>query len=213
MTTTSSPDYFITIGRSYGSGGLALAEAISKALGIPMYDKNLLDLTAKETNIQADILRKVDERNTRAFPYIYDSGYPMTNAFYTYTSGFLSDESLFARQCATIEHLATQGSAVFVGRCSDYVLRDHPRLISIFVTDNMDRRAARVMERLSISKEEAIEKIEKVDKERKDYYLYYTTREWGVADNYDLCVRLSKFGTDCVVRMVRDMVSRLTDTL
>lgn len=212
MVTSSSPDYFITIGRSYGSGGLALAESLSKALGIPMYDKNLLDLTAKESNIQADILRKVDERNTRAFPYIYDSGYPMTNAFYTYTSGFLSDESLFARQCATIEHLAAQGSAIFVGRCSDYVLREHPRLLSIFVTDDMDRRVERVMERLAISKEEAIEKIGKVDKERKEYYLYYTTREWGVADNYDLCVRLSKFGTDCVVRMVTEMVSRLTGT-
>ncbi|MDO4770876.1 AAA family ATPase [Porphyromonas sp.] len=211
MATTSSPHYFITIGRSYGSGGLRLAEELQKALGVPMYDKNLLDLTAKETNIQTDILQRVDERNTRTFPYIYDSGYPMTNAFYTYTSGFLSDESLFGRQCATIEHIAAEGSAIFVGRCSDYVLREQPCLLSIFVTDDIDRRATRVMERLQMTRDEAIAQIDKIDKQRREYYSYYTTREWGVAENYDLCVKLSRFGTDYVVRLVKDMVAFMVD--
>lgn len=209
----SNTKYYITIGRSYGSGGLRLADELHKALNVPMYDKNLLDKAAEQSSIRKEIFERADERSTPTFPYIYGSAYPMTNSFYTYSANYLSDENIFSKQCETIERLAAAGSAIFVGRCSDYVLRGRPNLLSLFVTDTLEVRVANVMERLSVSEEEAHSIITKTDRRRREYYNYYTSRQWGMADNYDLCIRLSKFGTDYAVEYIAEIVRKMCQSL
>lgn len=209
MMANTIPDnnYAICIGRSFGSGGLKLGMALQERLGIMLYDKNILDLAAEDANIRRTIFEKADEKNRFEMPIVYGAGLGIPNSFFVYTNNYLSNEHLFAKQTETIERLASQNSAIFVGRCADYVLRDHPRMLSIFISDSMERRVERVMKRLEIkSEQEARSEIEKVDKQRREYYNFYTARKWGDASNYDLCFRLGDIGTDYAVSMIEELM-------
>lgn len=108
----------------------------------------------------------------------------------------MSDKNLFNIQCSTIRNIAEQGSAVIVGRCSDYVLRDSGCTLDVFLTSSDEVRAARIMEREGLTKEKALELMERRDKARADYYNYYTFGNWGVASTYDLCLDSGLLGIE-----------------
>ena len=124
------------------------------------------------------------------------------------TENYVSDSGLFKMQCETINTIADQGSAIIVGRCADYVLRDHENIVSIFLTSPMEARAERVMNRDGLSYDEAIAKIEKKDKSREAYYNYFTFGNWGVASTYDLCLDSSILGIDGTVDLIIDFISK-----
>lgn len=173
----------INIGRQFGGGGLGVASVLGKKLGIPVYDKELIQKAAKDSGFSAELFRQSDEKR-RAFSLasIFSSIYSSP------IEDYMSDKGLFAIQCDTIRKIADQGSAIIVGRCSDYVLRDMDCTLDVFLTSPLPVRVNRICERHEISAEEAENLILKNDKAREEYYNYYTFCNWGTAGNYDLCI-------------------------
>lgn len=191
----------ITIGREFGSGGREIGSKLAEYYDIPFYDKKLLEESAKNSGMCEDLFVRHDETVSNSFLYALVMGtYPMT------PDGRLNPEMplnhrIFLAQFETIKKLGTS-PCVIVGRCSDFVLEDNPKRISIFITGDMKERKRRIAERYDIEKLKIEEFIKKTDKRRANYYEYYTDRTWGMSDNYDLCVNSSKLGIDGTVELI-----------
>lgn len=193
----------ITIGRQFGGGGKCVAEILGRRLGIPVYDNELIMKAAQESGFSAEFFEQSDEK--RRF---FSLSSIFASAYSSETENYMSDKGLFRIQCETIRNIAAQGSAVIVGRCSDYVLRDMDNTLDIFLTSPQEVRAARVAERQRISLEKAVEAVEKADRIREEYYNYYTFGNWGVASNYDLCIDTSKVGMEGAAEMIIDFATK-----
>lgn len=180
----------ITIGRQFGGGGLGVASELGKRLGIPVYDKELITKAAQDSGFSAEFFEQTDEKKR-----IFSLATLFTSA-YGDTDNYMSDRGLFKLQSQTILKLAEQGSAVIVGRCSDYILREMDCVLDVFLTSPEEVRAGRIAERSGISIEEAMKLIEEKDSKRADYYNYYTFGNWGMAANYDLCIDSSILGIE-----------------
>ncbi len=181
----------ITIGRQFGSGGKAVADALGKKLNYPVYDNELITKAAQDSGFSAEFFVQSDEKK-RFFSLstIFASNYSSE------TENYMSDKGLFKIQCETIRRIAEQGSAIIVGRCSDYVLRDRKDTLDVFLTSSLEKRTERVAERLGISIEESLAMVERKDRSREEYYNYYTFGNWGMASNYDICLDSSILGID-----------------
>lgn len=183
----------INVGRQFGSGGKSVAAAIGEALGIPVYDNELIARAAEQSGFSASLFKDSDERKS----VLRISSIFGSNRYGSFTSGGISESELFKIQSDTIRDIASRGSAVFVGRASDYILRDLDCCLDVFVTAPVAERVKRVAARMDISPEKAEALIRKKDKGRKDYYDFFTLGDnWGVASNYDLCVDSSILGTE-----------------
>ncbi|MBR8731649.1 Cytidylate kinase [Porphyromonas levii] len=201
--------FAICIGRSFGSGGYKVACKLQRRLKVMLYDKEILDKAAEDNNIRKELFEKADEKNVYELPLVVGSTLCMPNPFYMYTNNYLSNDHLFTLQAETIQKLAAKGSAIFVGRCADYVLREHPHLLTVYIADDIELRAKHIQERLGMETiDDATAEVEKVDKDRREYYNYYTSRNWGRADNYDLSIKLSSVGIDYAVDMIVGLMRR-----
>ena len=181
----------ITIGRQFGSGGKAVADELGRRLGIPVYDNELITKAAQESGFSAELfVQSAEKKRFFSLTSIF------TSNFGGDSDNYMSDKNLFNIQCSTIRNIAEQGSAVIVGRCSDYVLRDSGCTLDVFLTSSDEVRAARIMEREGLTKEKALELMERRDKARADYYNYYTFGNWGVASTYDLCLDSGLLGIE-----------------
>ena len=192
-------DIIITIGRQFGSGGVLVANELGARLGIPVYDNELITKAAQDSGFSAEFFMESDEKK-RFFSF--------SALFSGSTDNCMSDSGLFNMQCETIRKIAEQGSAIIVGRCADYVLRECENLISVFLTSPLEARAERVMHRDGLSYEDAIEKIEKKDKSREEYYNYYTFGNWGVASTYDLCLDSSVLGIKGSADLILEFIKK-----
>lgn len=186
----------INIGRQFGGGGLGVAYELGKKLGIPVYDKELIAKAAQDSGFSKGIFEESDEKK-RLFSLssIFASRFGDTE-------NYMSDRGLFKMQSETIRKIAEQGSAIIVGRCSDYILRDMECTLDVFLTSPLEVRAARIAERSGLSLEEAEKLSEEKDKNRAEYYNYYTFTDWGVASTYDLCLDSSVLGIEGTADMI-----------
>lgn len=196
-------DIIITIGRQFGSGGKCVAEVLGRKLGIPVYDQELIMKAAQESGFSAEFFEQSDEK--RRF---FSLSSIFATAYSSETENYMSDKGLFRIQCETIRNIAGQGSAVIVGRCSDYVLRDMKNKLDVFLTSPLEKRAARVAERQGIDYAKALETVEREDRNREEYYNYYTFGNWGVASNYDLCIDSDKLGDEGTADMIIEFARR-----
>ena len=179
----------ITVGRQFGSGGKPVGDALSQKLGIPIYDKELVTEAARQSGYSPEFFMRSDEKKRSFFlANIFGGNNNMGH-------NMLDDADLFRIQSETIRHLASQGSAIFVGRASDYVLRDLKPL-NVFISAAMESRIKFVCERDGVTPEEAASIIDKRDRDRAQYYNFFTQRNWGVASNYHLCINRSALGTE-----------------
>lgn len=177
--------FVIVIGRQYGAGGKGLGKRLAEILGVPYYDKELLSETADALGFSKDLFIKADERKPSLFRSFLSFNYGSPSA--AFSSYVLSDDNLYRAQSHVLKAIAEKGSCIIVGRTADYVLRDHPGLISIFVHAPIEHRAKMVIDRGEAkSIEEATEKARKLDRSRESYYNFFTNRNWGHADNYHL---------------------------
>ena len=192
----------ITIGRQFGSGGKSVADALGRKLGIPVYDSELITKAAQDSGFSAELFVERDEK--RRF---FSLSKIFTNT-YSDTEDYMSDNGLFKMQSDTIRRIAEQGSAIIVGRCSDYILRDLDNVVDVFLTSPVEVRAERVAERLGISKEKAEEVIEKKDSGRAEYYNYYTFGNWGHATTYDICLDSSLLGIEGTADFIIDFARK-----
>lgn len=202
--------FIINIGRQLGSGGKPVGEIIARRLGIKLYDKELINLAARESGLCPDIFEKADERGRKGVLATL-VGYlraPFTGYEGGNTNNILANESLFRIQSDVIRDIASRESAIFVGRCADYILRDHPRCVNVFITADDDDRCARLCAREHWTPEQAREMMERADSSRASYYNYYSSRTWGQAATYHLCVNSSVLGEEGTADLILEFAAR-----
>ena len=182
----------INIGRQLGSGGHDIGRMLALDFQAKYYDRELLNLAAKESGLSEKIFEQNDEKKG-FFRGLLNLGSPHVSSGRVYNSG-VSQESLFLFQSEAIKKAANEGSCVFVGRCADYVLRNLPNTVSVFVTASMDYRVRQIMNKRHLDEDAARKFIEQGESERATYYNYYTGKKWGAAESYDLCIDSSVLG-------------------
>ena len=197
----------ITIGRQFGSGGRTVGKKLAEQLGIAYYDKELINLASKESGICGEFFEKADEKNSGSLLKALAMGFTMNNAIFQ-SNDYRSNESLFQIQSDVIRKVAAEGSCVLVGRCADYILREDPDCINIFVSASWTDRIQRAIEYNHLTEKEAGEFLHKADKSRASYYNYYTDKIWGAAESYDLCINSSIYGIEQTVDFVRSFIKR-----
>ncbi|MEG1887063.1 MAG: cytidylate kinase-like family protein [Oscillospiraceae bacterium] len=191
----------ITIGRQFGSGGWEVGKRLSMALDVPFYDKEIINLAAKNSGISKELFEDFDERPTNSLLYSLSIGaYPFSPAS-SMPQVPISDKIFFA-QSDIIKNIADEGPCVIVGRCSEYILRERSDVINVFIYGDFDIRVKRIMERDDLTEDKAIEKIKKTDKRRASYHNYYADTRWGDLTSYDVCIN-SKIGIVNVVEMIK----------
>ena len=192
----------ITIGRQFGSGGRYVGRLLAEKLGVPFYDKELLSEAAKQSGICEEILEDHDEKPTRSLLFSLVTGmqhHMGTGSFYM---DMPLNHRIFLAQFDAIRKLAEEGSCVIVGRCADYVLREDPDAVSVFVKADMPSKVARAVKYYGVEEDKAEERIRKADKQRASYYNYYATATWGDVDNYDLVVDTGVLGVEGAVELI-----------
>ena len=193
----------INIGRQFGAGGRGVADVLGERLGIPVYDNELLQKAAEESGFSPAFFKKSDERK-RLFRFGSLFG---LNRASSYAPSAIDGTELFKYQSQAIRDIAQQGSAIFLGRASDYVLRDM-ECLDVFICAPMEDRVKRVCERTGMEAAEAEKYIQRKEKNRRDYYNFFTLGNWGVASNYDLCLDSSLVGLEGCADLIIDFGRR-----
>lgn len=195
----------ISIGRQFGAGGRTIGKMIAEHYGIKYYDSELLVETAKDMGFSPEIFEKTDE-----VPSIQNSlGRLADLSSPNMSESVLSGANLFKAQSETMQRIANAESCVIVGRASDYVLRERKDLISFFLRAPMDFRAENIASRHSIDIKSAQKMVEERESARKEYYDYYTGKEWGNSNGYDLCVDVSKLGFEKTAEMMIEFIDSI----
>lgn len=198
--------FLIVIGRQYGSGGRRIGRMLAGRLGATYYDKSLLSEAAGRLGYSPEIFAQKDERRPSLIRSLlsFTYGAPTANI----EQAPMSDEKIYEAQSHVIRDICSRESCVIVGRTADYVMRRHPRMVSLFVHAPADARAAAIMRRGETDDEhEAHEIAEKNDRNRESYYNYYTnSNNWGHASNYHLTFDSSRMTDDAIVAVVSAML-------
>ena len=194
----------ITISRQFGSGGRTIGKAVAERLGIPYYDKELVDAVAKESGFSHEFIEEIGEYASVTSSFLFNiavSAHPMG----LIDTMSVSDK-LYVCQTNVIRDLAAKGPCVIVGRCADYVLKDRPNTISVFLKAEMQSKVESAVKYYGVDPQNAEDRIRKADKQRASYYNYYATATWGDVNNYDLCVDTGKLGVEGTAELIARFV-------
>ncbi len=205
-----SKKIIITIARQYGSGGREIGEKVAKILGLPIYDRELIADAAAKGNLNQEIIKKADESSANSLLYTLAMGSNFLGTTMQFGYKMPINDKLFILQSEAIKEYASEGSCVVIGRCADYVLRDEPNLLRIFIYGDIDHREARVRERHpELKSSQVIDVINKTDKRRSSYYNFYTGNKWGKHDNYDMAINSSTIGIDDAAELIADFAKKM----
>ena len=196
----------ITIGRQIGSGGRCIAKWLSEEFHCKFYDREILNLAAKESGFKERFFEQNDEKKD-----FFSSIAHFRHPFFApgdYSENAFSQEKLYQFQSDAIRKAAEGGSCVFVGRTADYILRDKKNLLSIFISASMDDRIKAVCKRKDISRAEARKLINDGESNRASYYNFYTGKEWGHSSSYDICVNSSILGLEQTEQFLADFIRK-----
>lgn len=199
----------ITIARSYGSGGKTLGKLLADKMGINCYDREIIRMASDTSGINEELFGRVDEKLKKSplFGIVRSNPYKGDGVIPPESSNFVSDDNLFNYQAQVIKELAEKESCVIIGRCADYVLKDNPNVIRLYLYAPLEDCVKRVMAQNSITEKETIKKIETIDKYRSDYYKYYTGKEWNDARNYDFCLNTTSMSYEKLIQVVENIIS------
>lgn len=195
----------INIGRQLGSGGHDIGRMLALDFQAKYYDRELLNLAAKESGLSESIFEQNDEKKG-FFRGLLNLGAPHLSGG-GYKQG-LSQESLFQFQSDAIKKAAKEGSCVFVGRCADYVLRDFGNMVNVFITASMKYRIDQIMNKQHLDHDAAQRYIEQKESDRASYYNYYTGKKWGHAESYDLCIDSSVLGLMETEKIIAEFIRK-----
>ena len=198
----------ITISRQFGSGGHEVGEKLAKRLELPFYDKELIALAAKKSGFSEEVFSDVDEKATSSLLYSMVMG---SYAFGTRVPGINEmpiNDKLFI-QSDIIKKAAAEGPCVIVGRCADYILREHPNCLHVFVHADKAARIKRIVGLGYCDEKKAPDFVTKKDKQRANYYNFYSNNRWDDLQNYDLTIDTSRFSVDLAVDMIIDAAKLL----
>lgn len=200
----------VTIGRQFGSGGRELGRRLAERMGIRYYDKELLSEAAKRAGVSEEFFARSDERFPKFLNGVFSFAFGLNPFNYYAGSTSISGDSLYRAQSDFIHQLADEASCVIVGRTADYVLRDHPRVVNIFVHAPVDDCVRRITAREGDENDadKARTKAQRINKLRASYYNFYTDKTWGAAASYDLTFDTSLMPIDQIVEVVVDYINR-----
>ncbi len=194
----------IIIGRQFGSGGGKIAQLLAKMFDAKLYDSEILNLAARESGYSEQMFKQNDEHKS-FFTAIGATLFPLRTTVMTVRNPG-QEESLFQLQSDAIRKAAKEGNCVFVGRCADYILRDSPNVVNVFVTSPLQKRLERVMERHGCDERKARKILSAKENRRMEYYNFYTGKRWGAAESYDLCVDSSVLGIEKTAELIASFV-------
>lgn len=193
----------ITITRQYGSGGHDIGKSLAENLGIPFYDKELISLIAKQSGVAPEVFEHADEKAANSLLYSLSVGlYNYGNGFSNSMGDLPINDKLYILQHRIIKEKAENEYFVIVGRCADYILKDNPDVVKVFIYADLESRIKRAVERQDIEPARAKQAVVKADKNRANYYSFYSGQKWGQVDNYDLCINSTNLSTDQAVRLI-----------
>lgn len=192
----------IVINRQYASGGREIARILSERLSIPFYDGHLLQMAAEEYGLSPGVLKDYDEKKMGSLLY--------SVAVSTGSGQQMLPYAIFQAQSETIRRLADAGPCILIGRCADYVLRDHCKFLNVFIyASSMEARIARAVSVDGIAEKDALSYITKKDRQRKEHYNFHTDKQWGKMTEYDLCLNSSAIGyetcADIIIAALKGM--------
>ena len=199
----------ITIARQYGSEGHTIGEQLAKRLGVPFYDKELIDLAAQKSGYHPDALKRADEKAAGSLLYTLATGATSLGNMIGHYDIPINDK-LFIVQNDVIKELAEKEQCVIIGRCGDYALRNFENKVTVFICGDVETRVKHICDTLGVTKDAAESMIAKEDKRRASYYNFYTGQKWGVPDRYTLCLNSSVLGVEGCVDVIADVVARLS---
>lgn len=192
----------ITVSREFGSGGREIGEKLAMELGIPYYDKAIIDKTAKETGFCAEIIEKEEQRVTSSLLFnLATNSYTFGNMMSHYGQS-LSDQ-VFQAEAKVIKNLAAEGSCVIVGRCADYILKNQFPCFNVFICADFEKRCERAVRKYGVNKDDVNDIVKKTDKARIRHNQFYGSQDWGDARNYDVTINSGTVGIDNAVAILK----------
>lgn len=200
--------FVITIDRQYGSGGRIMGKKLSEELGIPFYDQEILKMASEESAVGEQFFRLNDEKAGNNLIYRAIGGLKSSLQEPSVDEGLTSPENLFRFQAEVIRKVANESPCIIMGRCADYVLDAEAKeqLIRLFVYADIPTSIRRVMEVDGVDAKEALKRVNRISKERRDYYKYYTGKEWEDMANYDLPINTTRLEVDEAVHLVKEYI-------
>ena len=194
----------ITISREFGSGGRTIGRKVAEALGIPFYDKELVEQTALESGFAPSFVEEHGEHSPSKSRFAYACSH---QALPGSLNGVAAADLLWSIQCNVIQQLVEKGPCVIVGRNADYILKDRKDVLNVFIYADMDFRADRIVRLYGESEKSPEARLAEKDKRRKINYQHYTGRSWGATQNYHLCLDSSKLGIERCVDLILTALS------
>ena len=202
----------ITIARQYGSGGREIGERIAELLGIPLYDKEIINDAASKGSLNEEVIKSANETAANSLLYKLAMGSNVLGTTMHFGYKMPLNDRLFILQSEVIKDYAKQGSCVIIGRCSDYVLRDEEGLLRLFIYGDLDHRQERVkMRHPELKETQIVDVINKTDKRRSSYYNFYTGNKWGKYDNYDMAINSSTLGIEGTAQLIYACAKKLME--
>ena len=204
--------FVITIARQYGSCGRVVGEILARQLGISYYDKDILRLASEDSGVHEKLFGRVDEYSTEKFPLFSKPGVYTGELLTPDSKAFTSDDNLFSYQAKVIRLLAERESCVIIGRCSNYILKDKPYVLRVFIHADWEFRLQKASEKLSMNRRELERFLQKDDRRKEEYCRHFTGKEWTDATQYDLCLDVSRLGFNgCIKEIIRNLPVDATD--
>lgn len=202
---TDSKPFVITIGRQFGSGGRAIGRLLAERLGINFYDKELLAEAARRSGVGLEFFEKHDERQPSMFSGVFSFAMGTVPLGYYAGISSISDDGIYRAYSELIHHLADREPCVIVGRTSDYILRDNPRVVNVFIHAPAEACIDRIVSREDaprLDRRQARAMMNRINKIRAGYYNFYTDKIWGDSSSYDLSVDSSLLGDEGTVDLI-----------
>ncbi|MBO5845563.1 MAG: cytidylate kinase-like family protein [Clostridia bacterium] len=198
----------ITIARGFGSGGRTIGKMLAQRLDCDCYDNDLIKLASEESGINLELFGRADEKVKTSLFKRYNRSYG-EYVLSPDSSDFVSDDNLFNYQAKIIRDIADKKDCIIIGRCGDFILRNNPDVIRLFIYADEETCVKNVVELYGMMPSEAKKTIDKIDKSRAAYYKYYTDKNWYDVANYDLCVNTSGIGFEKAVDIIVDYINRV----
>ena len=188
----------ITVSREFGSGGRSIGRMVAEKLGYTFYDSELVEEVAKRSGFSPEFIEESGEYASTRHSLLFS----LATANQFTVNGLSVTDRLYLEQSKVIEEFAEKGGCVIVGRCADYILRDRNDVLHVFIHANTECRAKRIVERYGQSDKTPEKRLAEKDQKRKVYYKNYTGRNWGEAQNYDLCLNSSTLGLEACAEFI-----------
>lgn len=199
----------ITISRQFGSGGHEVGERLARELGVPFYDKALIAMAAKQSGLSEEVFANADEKATSSLLYSMVMGSYSFGARVPGINEMPINDKLFIIQSDIIKKAAAEGPCVVIGRCADYILREHENCLNVFIHANKEERVRRSIAKKDCEERKASDFVTKKDKQRANYYNFYSNKRWDDLQNYDITIDTSRFTIDQAVALLIDAAHNL----